>query len=709
LTPSPFDQLFAQEGKGIFGRNYLTGLLWALEVLAWEEQHLVRICVVLGELASHDPGGQWPNRPSNSLVTILLPWFPQTLASFDKRKVAVNTLLSECPEIAWNLIIQLLPSQHQISSGSNKPSWRKTLPDNWESNVTRKEYLEQVSFYAELAVATAGHNPDRLSVLIDHFDDLFQPAFDQLIEVLASQPILALPEKEQQLLWEHLTKFTNKHRRFSDKKWALQEDLVIKIEQVSQQLAPTNPFNLHQHIFTDDESELYDEDEDCNEQANKLKIRRDRAISEIFQQGSVKSVIQFAELVTLPYHVGYALGVIDNDIIKQTLFSQFLDTPNNKHKELVCGFIWRLCHVKSWEWFDSLDKSDWTPAQIGQFLAYLPFTKEVWCRASIWLQKHEGEYWNRTDANAYQADSDLTVAIEKLIEHGRPDLAIQCLGRIWCNNQITNTDNQIINTDQCVRALITALSCRELSNLMNVNRYYIVKLIKFLQTDSSINQEDLFRIEWGYLSLLDDDREEATPQLLENRLVNDPEFFCEIIQQIYRSINEEHPSQEPIEEVQAIASNAWRLLRKWKIPPGTQQDKMFSGQHFTEWLQRVKVLCTESGHLEIALSKIGAVLVYTPADPDGLWIHRAVATALNDRAHDELRRGFIRGKYNPRGVHLRIPTGKPERELAEHFRSKAEEIENAGFQRFAIALRDLAEIYDQEARQIIDEHKQENE
>ena len=74
-----------------------------------------------------------------------------------------------------------------------------------------------------------------------------------------------------------------------------------------------------------------------------------------------------------------------------------------------------------------------------------------------------------------------------------------------------------------------------------------------------------------------------------------------------------------------------------------------------------------------------------------------------------MRRGFIRGKYNPRGVHLRIPTGKPERELAEHFRSKAEEIENAGFQRFAIALRDLAEIYDQEARQIIDEHKQENE
>ena len=696
LTSCPFDKLFAQENKGIFGTDYLTGLLWALEVLAWEEQYLVRVCVVLGELASHDPGGQWDNRPSNSLTTILLPRLPQTLAPFDKRKVAVKTLRDECPEVAWSLMIQLLPSHHQTSFSSQKPSWRRTIPDNWENNVTREEYLEQVSFYAELAVATAGHDSNRLSVLIDRFDNLRQPAFDQLIEVLASQSILALPEKEQQLLWEHLTKFTNKHRRFSDQKWALQEDLVTKIEQVSQQLAPINPFNLHQHIFTDDESELYDEDGDWNEQANKLEIRRDRAISEIFQQGSVENVIQFAELVTSPYRVGYALGVIDSDIIKQTLFSQFLDTSNNKHKALVCGFIWRLYHVKAWEWFDNLDKSDWTSAQIGQFLAYLPFTKEVWHRAFIWLQEYENEYWIRTNANAYQADSDLAVAIEKLIEYGRPGAAIQCLDRMRRNNQITDTD-------QCVQALIAALSSREIHNFMG--RSYIVNLIKFLQTDSSVNQEDLFRIEWEYLPLLDGDIEEATPQLLENRLASDPDFFCEVIQRIYRSIREEQPSEEPTEEVRAIAINALRLLDEWKIPPGTQEDKTFSGQHFTEWLQRVKVLCRQSGHLDNALSKIGAVLIHAPANPDGLWIHQAVAMALNDRAHDELRRGFCTGKYNSRGVHFIDPIGEPERELAEHFRGKAEEVENAGFQRFATALRDLAEEYDREAERIIDEYK----
>lgn len=53
--PSPFDKLFEQEDTGVFGRNYITGLLWALEGIAWEEAYLSRTAVVLAEIASHDP------------------------------------------------------------------------------------------------------------------------------------------------------------------------------------------------------------------------------------------------------------------------------------------------------------------------------------------------------------------------------------------------------------------------------------------------------------------------------------------------------------------------------------------------------------------------------------------------------------------------------------------------------------------------------
>lgn len=109
-TPCPFDELFVQEGNGIYGGNYMTGLLWALETLAWNEQFLTRVTVIFGGLAAKDPGGNWANRPSNSLTTIFLPWLPQTNASIEKRITAIKTLLREFPNIAWKTLLSLLPN-----------------------------------------------------------------------------------------------------------------------------------------------------------------------------------------------------------------------------------------------------------------------------------------------------------------------------------------------------------------------------------------------------------------------------------------------------------------------------------------------------------------------------------------------------------------------------------------------------------------------
>ena len=106
LNETPFHQVFAQESSGGFGgSNYISGLLWALETLAWHPDFLTRVIVILGDLTSIDPGGNWANRPANSFVNILLPWHVQTCASMEKRKVAVETLLHEQPEVAWKLLL----------------------------------------------------------------------------------------------------------------------------------------------------------------------------------------------------------------------------------------------------------------------------------------------------------------------------------------------------------------------------------------------------------------------------------------------------------------------------------------------------------------------------------------------------------------------------------------------------------------------------
>lgn len=130
-TPCPFDQLFSQEDSGIFGRNYLTGLLWALETLAWYEQFIVQTCVILGDLANRDPGGNWANRPADSLARILYPLFPQTNASGDRRTLAVKALRQEFPAVAWRLLLSFYPGQGEILRPTRRPTWRDSDLDHW--------------------------------------------------------------------------------------------------------------------------------------------------------------------------------------------------------------------------------------------------------------------------------------------------------------------------------------------------------------------------------------------------------------------------------------------------------------------------------------------------------------------------------------------------------------------------------------------------
>jgi hypothetical protein len=697
-TPCPFDELFSQEGNGITGRNYLTGLLWALETLAWDEKFLVRVCVILGDLSTHDPGGNWANRPANSLTTILLPWLPQTTASIDKRKVALQTLQKELPAVAWKLLLSLLPNQHKVSTGAHKPSWRNTIPDDWKKGVTQKEYWEQVSFYAELAVSMASNDMEKLNELVGHLDNLPKPSFDKILEHLSLKAICNKPENERLALWTGVTKVALKHRRFSGAKWALSSDIISKIEAVAAKLAPKNPLNLYRRLFSGRDFNLYEEKGNWKEQRQMLEERRQQAIKDILAYGGMDVIIQFAEDVGSPSHVGHSLGVIAKPEIDERILPALLETDNKKLAQFTSSYIWSRQYSNGWAWVDGLDRSGWPVSQVGQFLSYLPFTEEAWGRSIAWLGETEREYWKRTTANPYQANCDLGAAIDKLIEYGRPHAAINCLHKMFY-------DKQPLDKSQSVKTLLAAVSSAEPSYAMDA--YHIVEIIKVLQDDPDTDPEDLFKVEWAYLPLLD--REHGTsPKLLENRLASDPAFFCEVIRFIYRSKKEDKSEKEPSEQEKSIATNACELLHEWRTPPGMQTDGGFSGKQFTEWLEYIKEACAESGHLEVALEHVGQVLIYCPPDPQGLWIDHTAANALNAKDAEEMRNGFRMELFNSRGVYWVDPTGKPEREFAEQYRQKAEEVENAGYQRFAVTLRNLAESYDCDADRIANEHNEED-
>ncbi|MCX5709050.1 MAG: hypothetical protein NTY14_08825 [Candidatus Omnitrophica bacterium] len=698
-TPCPFDMLFSQEGKGVLGSNYLTGLLWALETLAWEEEFLVRVTVILGELASRDPGGNWANRPSNSLTTIFLPWLPQTMAPIDKRKTAVKTLQKELSEICWKLLLNLLPNQHQMSSGSAKPIWRKKIPENLNKTIVSKDYRDQILFYVDLAIDMAKGNIPKLTEMVQHLHHLPPESFDKILSFLSSTEITSQPEGERVGLWMSLTELITRHKHFSDAKWALSPENISKIETVTNALVPTDLINLHRRLFTERDYELIDNKGDWDSQQAKLEVRRQEAIRQILDSGGVEAIFNLIETVDASSKVGFSLASLATPEIDSAILPSLLNKESSKLTQFVAGYIWGMYRKQGWSWVDGIDVAKWSKANIAKFLIYLPFTNETWKRVENLLRDSEKEYWGEVSVNPYQTEKDLSIAIDKLVEYGRPKAAISCLNKIVL-------DKQPINCARAVKVLLSALASRE--TYKAVDAYDIIEIIKALQDSKDVNPDELCKIELGYLEILDE-HHNARPKLLESNLAAEPSFFCEVIRLLYRSKKETKSNKEPSEEQKAIASKAWKLLDGWKTPPGMQPDATFKGGQFKLWLETVVRECIASGHLEVALLNVGKVLFYSPHDPSGLWIHKDVAEAFNGVDADRLRRGFSQEMYNSRGVHWVDPTGKPERELAEKCRKQANDVENAGFQRFAVTLREMAESYDKEAERIIREHKAEEE
>lgn len=686
-TESPFRTLFGQETSGIAGRNYVTGVLWALETLAWNADYLTRATVALGALAEMDPGGKWSNRPASSLVTIFLPWFPQTCAPLARRKTAIETLLREHPQAGWQLLMGLLPRYHSMSSGSHKPRWRDFIPEDYKGKLTHREYHEQVDLYAELTVVAAGTDPKRLTILTEDIDGLPPEPRRRVLTHLSSEQIAHLGEVERVFLWEALVELVAKHRKHATADWALRPESVQELDRVAAALRPQSPRLLHRRLFTDRDFELYEEKGNYETQRKELQSRRNAAATELLAQGGVTGICSFARTVAAPWQVGYAVGSVALADADPSILPALLGESDALLARFAAGFVWGRHHVKGWPWLDGLPMAGWTPEQKAALFALLPFARDTWSRLERVFGSDQSLYWAKANVNPYEPRESLAQAVEPLLKSGRARAAVQCLARLA-------EDKAPLNADLVLRALHANLDSEEPVGTFDQDS--ALNLIKWLQDQPDVSTEELFRIEWRYLPLLDR-LHGGRPKLMEERLASDPAFFCEVIGLVFRSAKERGKPKETNEQGKRLAENAYQLLHAWQVVPGKKADGPFDATAFRAWLESVKTITRESGHYEIAMSQVGQVLPYSPKDPDGLWIHKAVAEALNAPDAGEMRSGFTVELFNSRGVHS-FTHGREEKEHAVKYRKMADDLDAAGFQRFAASLRGLAASYERDAQ-----------
>jgi len=682
---SPFQELFQQERDAFSGGTLMCGLLWALESLAWSPEHLHRVIAILGKLASIDPGGKWSNRPANSIIEILVPWLPHTCAPAEIRISAVKALLKNVPEVGWKVLLSLLPNGHSTTSCTNKPKWRD-FAEGWQEGVTVKERWDQHTAYAEIAVDIALSDFNKLLQILKKISDLPRSTWDVLEHNLRENNINFSIEQKK-LIWESLLSVTLRHRKFSDAKWAMPISCVERLESIEKEFEPQSAFLQHQPLFSDGDFDLFDGPGSYEEKSERLFQRRIDAVRSVYEEGGQKLLFEFCEKISDHFNFGRALGASNIPVLdKEIIISGWMQNELNR-TNFVLGFIMARFKKRGWPWVDELNMQEWELPIIGKTLARLPFSNETWQRVSKLMGDNQSPYWQNTLGNHWDAGEHLNEGIEKFIKYGCPAKAIDCVA--FLKPPLTE-----IQVNLAVQALETMLATKKSDQRFDA--YDAVQVIGFLQESEFINSESLAKIEWGYLRILNSHNNSA-PKQLEIKLSEEPMFFCEILRLIYRSSHDTAANQETIsEEKKAVATNAWHLLHEWRRVPGTDQNGGINKKGLDAWIVAVEGACSESGHYDVAQICIGHVLRYSPPDPGGLWIHKAVAEILDRMCAANVRQGYECEWFNSRGVHG-YTHGNEERKIAEGFRQNALSAEQEGFINLATTMRNLARSYERDA------------
>lgn len=688
-------EMFSESG-GITPSSAHTGLLWALEGLAWNPQLLGRATALLGELAKRDPGGKLCNRPISSLRDIFLLWLPQTFAPLEKRMEALDMLIDRVPEIGWKLLVTIMPQGHDTVMPTHMPRWREYM-GNQNSNITIAEHLASISAVTAKIAANVGIDGNRWAGVIEKMPNLPPTDRQSIIEKLGlcSEQITVGREKA----WAALRHLLYSHRSFPDADWALPDIELSEIEKIYSSLEPLEIYAKLTWLFDKAWPELPEGRSDGNyeEQQKIINQQRNEAISLIIENQGIKGIIAFAEKVSEPWQLGLMMAQRHVDQADEELILSYLEP--GKSKEILTfsqAYVCWHANQKETDWISAhINKAKedyWSMDKIINFALALPCNRYTWDQIEKFGSDVQEGYWGKCGTNFYGLPPDDKVyGIMQLLGVARFFTALDAAAMV-----AEELPSSLIL--EVLQKAVTAPADSEDSKRFDAHD--VVRLFQRLDKLGDADEKELARLEWAFLPVLSKEWHGRSPRLLHKELASDPSFFAEVIKWIYKAKDEEKVENKELNEdfLQQRARRAYDLLSSWEIVPGSISGSSIDLNKLRDWVQKARQLCAESGRGDVGDSHIGKLLAHARAEK-GTWPPEAVCIIIDTTNSEALDDGFYVGICKKRGVVTKaaFEGGRQERELANRFKHYSDSL-SAKWPRTVSVLAKVAESYEYQAK-----------
>jgi transcriptional regulator with XRE-family HTH domain len=689
-------KLFEQEGKSVlFSSHPYTGLLWALEGVAWDRGLLPQVSYLLARLDEVVEGKNRGNSPMGSLQSVFMPWYPQTTAPVDERVKILSTLTRKYPGTGWRLLQELLPERFRTTSPIRRPAFRDWAL-MWTEGATNADYGQQVTACADILVESLGQDLAQWQDLIEHFENLAGPAGQKFLDKLLSADLSAFDTNSRRFITEALRAKVTRHRQLAETDWALPETVLAKLDEARRRFEPADAVSQNAWLFNQMWEVVSHEGGKGEEE---IAILRRKAIEEIQKEAGWDGILALAQAVGTPEELGGSLGQIasakEDGIVLPALFS----STDERMTRFAQGYVWGRFRAAGCEWATNLMTEKWTGTDVAKFALLLPFERKTWDLVAGKGKDAEEYYWQNTARSVPNADvAEVQAAISMLLKYHRPFQACFALGMARHKKCPIKPDLVLEVLEAGLKGPIADADRQTVSN----RRHYILELLQYLQKelqwkDSGVDQTRVARIEFGYLEWLNG--HPATPNTLHSMLSTDPKFFVDLLGVIFRSDADLEERPEPTDEEKARAQNAFRLLMSWTSVPGSREDKTVDESVLLDWVRKARSMAEGQRRVEVCDSRIGSVFAHSRDEPsDGGWPCIPVRDAIEEIGSGALENGFEVGIYNKRGAHWKSieAGGQQERGLAKRYRDWAE-ICKIEWPRTAASLRRMAEGYEREA------------
>ncbi|MDD2677107.1 MAG: hypothetical protein PHP75_06535 [Methylacidiphilaceae bacterium] len=699
----PIGALFGDDDGGVFGTEYLSDLMWALESLAWSPDWMPRVTHVLARLDAID--GR-PRKhvygPMRSLREIHFLWSPQTYATQEERIRAIDRIRNREPRTAWKLMLGVLPSRYDVSSPSPMPRWRDFSVDEPEV-VTRNLIGRGAVAISERLVDDVGLDPARWAALLDRLGDLSPDPEPALAALEAAEPKVT-DAGDRAAFWKKLRCVLHDHRQFPGVDWSLPEEVLARLEAVYERFTPTDPLARAAWLFDDSVALPKPTGEGWEAERLEIDAARQAAAQALYKAGGIPAILGLSRLVENPDHIGKALYESGLPVVELDALIEAAARSADLHERgIAYGLIISVFRDRKEAWAEGLiaqaRTQAWGDDALMTILQALPIGRWTWDQVAKIGGETLTTYWRHSQVSWMDEDSgDIAYAIRQLVDVGRARDALALVGRRPKKGHLPTA----ILLEVLEQAARPPVKNTVHSNEATMFQYYVAETLTELDTRDDVDRNELARLEWNHLRVLEYSRRPA--KVLLSVLSEQPKLFIEMLSAVFKASEEsgiEEPEPADPEQARAVADQAYRLLNLWDQIPGRRGDNTIDGEVLEAWIKEARSLAKAVGREEIADTQIAQMLSASPMGADGAWPAEPVREALDLFRSKPMLEGFRMGKLNRWGATFRAPGdgGDPERCEAAKYRGWAKTI---AFEHphTAKALNNLADDYERQAERL---------